>query len=1128
MRNLKRALSLVMAAAMLIGMMVISASAVSSDFTDNDEIDHKEAVNVMVTLSVIDGKEDGSYYDPDGSLTRAEMAKIVAYVMNGGVEPVVGTKVVPTYSDIKGHWAEKYIEYCSSMGIIAGDGAGKFNPGGTLTGEQAAKMFLTAMGYNANVFGFVGNDWAINVGRYANEAGLYEDLGDITPSAVISRDDAAQMAYNAIQATMMRRTWQQDMTTGQLTEAYSLWTDEVSDGRGGTVNRPHTLLVDKFDGNVYEGILSATGEYDLSTAALLGDANGDSVQNSDGFVVTVDHVNSGTITPDEQYFEYKDQDLTDLMGQYVKVLYNSKTETVYGIYPVAGKNTTLTTTTSLVSYPSDQPNRVTVDGTNYNLETDIKYILSEAAGARTDTFNDANAGRISANKVVFVDNDGNGKFDVALVTPRNVAEISFISTTSVTLSLPSTNTTLVYQPKTLSPRLEDIIYDANMAKGDFVVVTRDYYTDNDKLAPIEKLSGSVSGVRGNPAPLYDYQIDGAWHKVVNGYSVSTTIKSGATIDYVAIDGVIFYAKLTAGAKGVEDVAVIYDLSYGAAGTFDANTLSAKIILADGGKKTVTVAKLYDNVDETTNYADGDGSIDNQEDAFKGQLVTYTVNNDGEYEFTLLHAAAGNMAANLAGYDSVNYAAAVTTNNDDNTIGGVTVADDAVIFLYAATASTVDVPVTGATIGSAAGGNADATAIKVITGKEFKDINNSDSMIETGNASALIGRDDDGFSRVRAAMVAVVAADGGATVAGTPSTIGYNTNAAVADWTLGTFAGSNYGYLVADSWRDTVDGTRYRVYSVWTGEGTEPVELMEESTSNVIIPARTVIAYDVVEGNTIKNVDATRYQQGAVHAYSASNNLVTLGTSAPNSGTEYSITNDTVVININDLEKKGVEGNAILTASSIGDPVISYVENCYYIFSGDEVQALVIDVSKNQVANPTLVFGGTPSASDLATAFASTNTVTVPSLAAGTVTIPAGKTLNVTGSVSAGTTFTGGGKIEVTGTVADTSQVATAAALSNNMTLPAPNVTLGVMGGNIGTGSELFGAANYTGKAFYQFTVPGYVAGNTTLKSVDGTSLNSTINSADDLIGTFASGQTRTIVITISGEDHTFTVTAPNF
>src|SRR5699024_8193738 len=97
---------------------------------------------------------------------------------------------------------------------------GKFNPEGTLTAEQCAKMFLTAMGYNANVFGFTGNDWAMNVGRYANEAGLYKELGDITASAVISRDDACQMAYNAIQATMMKRSWSQDLTTGQLTETY--------------------------------------------------------------------------------------------------------------------------------------------------------------------------------------------------------------------------------------------------------------------------------------------------------------------------------------------------------------------------------------------------------------------------------------------------------------------------------------------------------------------------------------------------------------------------------------------------------------------------------------------------------------------------------------------------------------------------------------------------------------------------------------------------------------------------------------------------------------------------------------------------------------------------------------------
>ena len=152
MRNLKRALSLVMAMALIVGMMVISASAVSvKDFTDSDEIQHNEAVNTMVALGVVDGKDDGSYFDPTGTLTRSEMAKIISFVMNGGVEPNIGTKVIPTYSDIDNHWAEAYIEYCTSMGIIAGDGQGKFNPTGVLTASQAAKMFLTAMGYNASV-----------------------------------------------------------------------------------------------------------------------------------------------------------------------------------------------------------------------------------------------------------------------------------------------------------------------------------------------------------------------------------------------------------------------------------------------------------------------------------------------------------------------------------------------------------------------------------------------------------------------------------------------------------------------------------------------------------------------------------------------------------------------------------------------------------------------------------------------------------------------------------------------------------------------------------------------------------------------------------------------------------------
>ena len=76
MRNLKRVLSLVMAMALIVGMMVVSASAVDAkDFTDKDEIKHTEAVETMVALNVIAGQPDGSF-EPTGSLTRAQMAKI--------------------------------------------------------------------------------------------------------------------------------------------------------------------------------------------------------------------------------------------------------------------------------------------------------------------------------------------------------------------------------------------------------------------------------------------------------------------------------------------------------------------------------------------------------------------------------------------------------------------------------------------------------------------------------------------------------------------------------------------------------------------------------------------------------------------------------------------------------------------------------------------------------------------------------------------------------------------------------------------------------------------------------------------------------------------------------------------
>ena len=113
MRNLKRALSLALASVMVVSMMVVGAGAASyDDFSDKDKIVNKEAVQMLVELGVINGKDTGDF-DPTGIVTRAEMAKMICVVLNGGKDPSLGSTVTNSYTDTVGHWASGYIEYCT-------------------------------------------------------------------------------------------------------------------------------------------------------------------------------------------------------------------------------------------------------------------------------------------------------------------------------------------------------------------------------------------------------------------------------------------------------------------------------------------------------------------------------------------------------------------------------------------------------------------------------------------------------------------------------------------------------------------------------------------------------------------------------------------------------------------------------------------------------------------------------------------------------------------------------------------------------------------------------------------------------------------------------------------------------
>ena len=145
MKNLKRILSLALASVMVMGMMVVGASATS--FKDDEGIENKAAVETMTALGIISGRDDGSF-DPQGTVTRAEMAKMIAFALNGGKEVNFGLKNNRTFPDVEPtDWFAEYVEYCVSLGIIGGRSDGTFDPYSNVTGQEAAKMMLVALGY---------------------------------------------------------------------------------------------------------------------------------------------------------------------------------------------------------------------------------------------------------------------------------------------------------------------------------------------------------------------------------------------------------------------------------------------------------------------------------------------------------------------------------------------------------------------------------------------------------------------------------------------------------------------------------------------------------------------------------------------------------------------------------------------------------------------------------------------------------------------------------------------------------------------------------------------------------------------------------------------------------------------
>ena len=455
MRNLKRALSLGLASVMLVGMMAAGAGAVSyDDLTDKDEIVNQEAVQMLVELGVIDGKDDGSF-DPTGIVTRAEMAKMICIVLNGGSDPNLGTTVSNSYTDTVGHWAAGYIEYCTQLGIVSGDGTGVFNPSGTVTGAEAAKMLLVALGYLSSAEGFTGANWAVAVNVRANQKGLYDGLS-INADEGLTRDNAAQMIYNALDADMVQYDY--TLVTDGTSLSSSPTLEDKTDSNGNNV----TLLANYFNAVRLEGVVIANEYANLNTTGSLDEGK------TRIYVTNYD---------DQGYYEDGSTDFsltTELedLGRsvvlYVEKESNSSNAEILGSTIDSGDNLVV------LDYSSDTIDEV-ADDNNLDLiysgddRTQVVYNYGGAEGltssvATTDYLDGSNT--TAGIEKYLIDNDDDGEVEYVLLNTY-----AFGRVTSYVTSGSGSITVRAGESGTFSKSdMDDVVGFDDVAKDDYVLV----------------------------------------------------------------------------------------------------------------------------------------------------------------------------------------------------------------------------------------------------------------------------------------------------------------------------------------------------------------------------------------------------------------------------------------------------------------------------------------------------------------------------------------------------------------------------------------------------------------------------------------------------------------------------------
>ena len=584
--HLKKILALVLAFACAFTMFAGAA------FTDSADIKvDAEVVDTLVALGVVNGYDDGSF-KPNGTVTRAEMAKMIYVLRTGNSDASAYNDDKTSFTDIGSHWARGYIKYCQSLGIIAGKSNTKFCPNDKVTAQEAAKMLLVTLGYDAAKAGLTGPSWAAKTNALADENGLLEDV-NTSFTAACPRQYAAQLIYNTIDTPTV--VWRDDA----YTNVTLLGTDN------------------KTVGEKYMGLQKWIGTFEGDNSIVSAKDGEISVTGS----IDGEHKTSGSNVRSVRA-QFKADFDNKYVGEEVSVLFkdgNTGTknqpdakDTIFGIYVTgntkvynivkgdlqscsdAGKIKFNDKKYDVAAHSNADNDDVIV--TNFNTTTTADTIGTAGSGAtaaQVATYITRNYKVNSNDAIKFVANDDD-KIVKAYVTTSKFGKVSSVTSSKIGVEGLGTKD------------LDDcVVYDGIKA-GDLVQYVEAYQSSERKniITKAETVEGKIEAFKSSDSQI---RVNGNWYK----FSANTAVATDFTNSALTANDVDDTYELIVDGKyyvAYNKVSGFNDYAVATLGNTEFGDTRVKLLKADGSEVTTTVDEKKDGATLPTNAQKASGVL----------------------------------------------------------------------------------------------------------------------------------------------------------------------------------------------------------------------------------------------------------------------------------------------------------------------------------------------------------------------------------------------------------------------------------------------------------------------------------------------------------------------------------------